>query len=116
MKSALIMGLFSLLTLAGCGTARPRIGEGLHGPVRAVQAEFDRRVRTRFPPGSDEAAVHNELVREKFVITRDKDSPFSFSARYMSSNIACREDWTIRWSVYAGKIADIGGNWGQTCL
>lgn len=115
MKS-MLLGLLSLLTLAGCGNAPPRIGVGLHGPVRDVQAEFDRRVKAQFPIGSDEAILHRELLREKFTIRRDKDSPFSFSAKYIANNIACRMDWTIRWSEYAGTIAAIGGYWGQTCL
>jgi len=110
------VGLFAILALESCGSAPPRIGVDLHGPVHQVQADFDQRVRTRFPIGSDEAVLHNELMRERFVITRDKDSPFIFSARYYSSNIACRTNWTIRWSVFAGRVADIAGYWGQTCL
>jgi len=116
MKPALFLGSLSLLAVVGCGTAPPRIGEGLNGPVREIPAAFDQRMKTRFPVGSDETPLHSELAREKFTITRDKDSPFSFSASYQSGGIACVYQWTIRWSVYEGRIADIGGYWGQTCL
>jgi hypothetical protein len=105
-----------MLALAGCAAAPPRIGAGLHGPIVGIQAEFNRRVRAQFPIGSAESVLHDELVREKFTIRRNKDSPFSFSANYVSNYIACRIDWTIRWSVYAGTIADIAGHWEQTCL
>jgi hypothetical protein len=111
-----MVGLVTMLALAGCAAAPPRIGAGLHGSVEEVQAEFDRRVRAQFPIGSAETVLRAELVREKFRIRRDKDSPFSFSANYASNYIACRLDWTIRWSVYAGTIADIAGHWQQTCL
>jgi hypothetical protein len=110
------LGLFAILALAGCGSAPPRIGSGLPGPSRQVQADFDQRVRTRFPIGSDEAALHNELLREKFVIVRGKDSPFMFFARYYSSLIVCRDNWTIQWSVFAGRVADIAGYWEEICL
>ena len=116
LKPTLILGLFSFLVLTGCTTAPPRIGEGLHGPVREVQAEFDRRVKARFPIGSDETALRGELVREKFVITRDRESPFRFSAVYQSGGIACVIHWRVEWSVFDGRIAAIDGNWGQICL
>jgi hypothetical protein len=116
MKRTLVFGSLSLLALAGCTTARPPIGDGLHGPVQEVRVEFDRRVRKEFPIGSDEAVLHAELARQKFAIVRDRDAPFSFSATYRSGGIACVEDWNVRWSEYAGRISDIEGHWGQTCL
>jgi hypothetical protein len=115
MRSTLILGLLSL-ALAGCTTARAPLGEGLHGPVKELRAEFVRRVKGQFPIGSDEAVLRAELLRQDFAIVRDRDAPFSFSATYHSGGIACVEDWNVRWSVYAGRIADIEGNWGQTCL
>jgi hypothetical protein len=111
-----IFGPLLSLALAGCSVSPPRIGEDLHGPIAAIQSEFDRRVKTRFPVGSDETLLRHELERERFVIMRDQDAPFSFSARYTSGGIACRVDWVIRWSIYAEKIADAAGQWGQTCL
>jgi hypothetical protein len=116
MKFALALGSLFFLALTGCTTARPPIGHGLHGPVKEVQAEFDRRMRMQFPIGSDEAVLHAELVRQKFTIVRDKDAPFSFSAIYHSGGIACVESWDVRWSVYAGRIPGIRGYWGQNCL
>jgi hypothetical protein len=112
----LTVGLMTMLAVAGCAAAPPRIGAGIHGSVEEVQAEFERRVRAQFPIGSAETVLRAELVREKFRIRRDKDSPFRFSANYTSNYIACRLDWTIRWSVYGGTIADIAGHWDQTCL
>ncbi len=116
MNFSLTLGSLLFLGLAGCTTPRPPIGSGLHGPVQEVRVEFDRRVRTTFPVGSDEAILHTELARQNFAIVRDKEAPFSFSATYRSGGIACVEHWNIRWSVYAGRIANVVGHWGQTCL
>jgi hypothetical protein len=89
MKFALALGSPLFLALAGCTTPRPPIGDGLHGPVQEVRVEFDRRVKTMFPVGSDESVLHAELVRQKFAMVRYKDAPFSFSATYRSGGIAC---------------------------
>ncbi len=78
-------------------------------------AVFDQQVKARFPVGSDENALRLELVRERFVIKRDKESPFRFSATYGASELFCRRDWIIQWNVNAGKIADIGGKYWLTC-
>jgi len=115
-KLTLMLGLLSFLAIAGCTTAPPRIGAGLHGPVEDVRAEFDQRVKARFPVGSDETLLHSELTLEKFTITRDKDSPFGFSAIYQSGGIACVIDWRVRWSKFEGRVEDIGSGWAQTCL
>jgi hypothetical protein len=116
MRSTPVWAALPLLAVAGCATPPPPLGEGLHGPIEAVRAGFDRRVTTQFPVGSDEALLHAELVRQKFAIVRDKDAPFSFRATYRSGGIVCLESWSIRWSEYAGKIADIEARWGETCL
>jgi hypothetical protein len=109
MRFALTLGSPSFLFLAGCTIARPAIGYGLHGPIRKVQADFDRRVRTQLPAGSDAVVLHAEFVRQKFMIVRDKDAPLSFAA-YRSGGLGRVEDWNVRWPVYAGRIADIHGN------
>ena len=109
-----ILATFSSLGLLACAASPPTIGSHL-GASAADSAVFDQQVKARFPVGSDENALRVELVRERFVIIRDKDMPFRFSATYSASELFCRQDWIIRWSVYAGKIAGIGGKYWLTC-
>lgn len=116
MNCKLILGSFSFLLMAACGTTPPPIANGIHGPFNDIPAEFDRRVRARFPVGSDQSLLHNELERERFVIVRDKDDPFRFTATVVSSDIACRIDWSIHWSEFDGKIGEIAGGEGHVCL
>jgi hypothetical protein len=87
-RFALTLGSLSFLVSAGCTTARAPIGDGLHGPVREVQAEFDRRVRTQFPIGSNAAVLHAELVRQKFMIVRDKTPRSPFRRRIARVDLA----------------------------
>jgi len=107
--------MFSALSLLACANTSPTIGSHLGGSAVEDSTVFDQQVKARFPVGSDENALRVELERERFVIIRDKDSPFRFSATYSASELFCRRDWSIRWSVYAGKIADIGGKYWLTC-
>jgi len=67
MRFALTLGSLTPLAMAGCITARPPAGEGLHGPVKEVQAEFDRHVRTQFPIGSASSTTYERLeATEKY--------------------------------------------------
>jgi hypothetical protein len=84
-----------VLDLLACTDSPPAIGSHLPGSFAVASDAFDQRIKTRFPVGSDEAALRTELVRERFVITRDKDS---------------------RWSGADGKIATIGASYKEVCL
>jgi hypothetical protein len=107
--------MFTALGLLACADSPSIIGSHVGASADESSAVFDQQVKARFPVGSDENALRVELVRERFVIIRDKDSPFRFSATYGASELFCRQDWSIRWDVYAGKITNIGGKYGQTC-
>jgi hypothetical protein len=107
--------MFTALGLLACADSPPTIGSHLGGSAADASAVFDQHVKACFPVGSDESALRKELLGERFVIIRDKDSPFRFSATYSVSELFCRQDWSIRWDVYAGKITNIGGKYGQIC-
>ena len=115
LKPFQILAMFAALDLWACADSPPTIGSHLGASSAETSAVFDQRAKARFPVGSDESALREELVRERFVIIRDKDSPFRFSATYSVSELFCRRDWIIRWNVDAGKIAYIGGKYWLTC-
>jgi hypothetical protein len=77
---------------------------------------FDQRIKERFPVGSGETTLRTELTSEGFVITRDNDSPFSFSARFHANELVCVADWVVRWSEVEGKIANIDATYKEVCL
>lgn len=104
-----------MLCLMACADSRPTIGSHLSAFPAEDSAEFDQQVKARFPVGSDENALRATLARERFAIFGDADSHFRFSAAYSASELFCRHDWSIRWSVQAGKIVDIGGKYWLTC-
>jgi hypothetical protein len=102
--------------LSACVSSPPAMGSHLPGSSSEASNAFDQRVKARFPVGSDETTLRAELAREKFVIVREKDAPFGFSASYRANELVCRADWVIHWSVFEGKIAAVGGQFGETCL
>ncbi len=115
LKPFRILAMFAALGLSACADSSPTIGSQLGASADESSAVFDQRVKARFPVDSDENALRAELVRERFVIIRDKESPTRFSAAYSVSELFCRRDWIVRWNVNAGKIADIGGKYWLTC-
>jgi hypothetical protein len=102
--------------LAACADSPPPIGAHLPGVLREASDAFDQRVKARFPIGSDEHALRQELAKQNFVINRNPESPFSFTARYTANELVCRADWDIRWSMFGGKIESIDAGFGETCL
>jgi len=115
LRSFGILAVYSVLSLLACADSPSTTGSHLSASAAEDSAEFDQQVKARFPVGSDENALRVTLVRERFVIIGDTGSLFRFSATYSVSELFCRQDWSIRWSVYAGKIVDIGGKYWLTC-
>jgi hypothetical protein len=115
LKPFQIPAMFAALDLLACADSPPTIGSHLDASTAEASAVFDQRVKARFPVGSDEGHLREELVRERFVIIRDRDSPFRFSATYSVSELFCRRDWSIRWNMDDGTITDIDGNFWLTC-
>jgi hypothetical protein len=105
-----------IVGLTACTDSPPPIGAHLPSVIVEASAAFAQRVTARFPLGSDERALHRELVAQKFVISRNPESPFRFTARYTANQLVCRADWTIRWSEFGGEIESIGASFGETCL
>jgi hypothetical protein len=116
MKLQRILAILITLILSACADSPPAIGSHLPGSFSVTSDAFDQRLKARFPVGSDEAALREAMMQQRFVITRDTDSPFSFSAKYVANELVCRADWVIRWSVFEGKVAAIGGSYKEICL
>jgi len=111
MSRTVLLAILILPCLTACGTARPRLAEGLR--VRPVQQNpdpaWDQRVRERFPVGSNESALLAELHRERFVIDATR-------ASYRSSDIACTWTWRVSWAAENDRITQIAGDYQGVCL
>jgi hypothetical protein len=114
----IVLAVLSALLLSACSDPTPLIGQGLpksFGPT----PEFDRRIRQRFPIGSDEAVLLAELRSERFAIkeTHDLSSRYRFTALYEAHEVVCKESWTVQWTAEQGRISNIAGEYsGEICL
>ena len=113
-----VLVVLTALTLSACATSPPPIGRGLPAASAEARPVFDKRVKERFPVGSDEGSLLAELNREAFTVTaaRDPMRRYRFSATYEVHHLACNLSWTIWWNAEKSTITDIAGDYGATCL
>jgi hypothetical protein len=106
--------------LSACASPAPKIGRGLPSNFEAASRVFDERVKARFPTGSSEALLMEELKSERFKVTKtvDPKGESSFSAtREGAIWPVCGLAWNIHWTERAGRILRIDGDYGETgCL
>jgi hypothetical protein len=117
MRLEATLAVFVSLLLSGCADPIPPIAQGLprtFGPT----PDFDARIRHRFPIGSGEVSLIDELRTEKFDIaeTQDSSSQYRRTAQYHQNDFPCGETWTVRWVADKGQIMGIEGkDSGQLC-
>jgi hypothetical protein len=110
--------------LSGCLNApsspqAPPIGRDLPGGAWAdVSRAFNARVQARFPVGSSEQDMVSELRREKFKVgVHDQPAArYRFSAGADLLGFPCRVNWTIEWNSAAGKVVELIGSYGGSCV
>lgn len=93
----------------------PELLQGL-GDFRdsSNQQAYERRLKERFPPGSDAAALLRELANEGFQ-TRPALKEASFD-RPAGFDDKCRRGGSVRWSTDdAGRVADVTGGYYVYC-
>jgi hypothetical protein len=118
MGRRMMLAVFCAFVVCACSSATPSLGRGL--PRTFVPTpDFDRRIKERFPVGSEESKLLAEIHSERFAIKQNQDSsrPYRFSALYVAQSIACRESWRIQWNAEQGRIVGIEGWYsGEICL
>jgi hypothetical protein len=120
--SAVFITIASVATLAGCSFPHairaPAITKDL--PYDGDGAtSFDRKVKSEFPIGSEESAMHAELTREGFTIHQAgvayAGSPQQFEATAMTNDSVCDMTWIINWTSQDGKLTYVAGKSFGVC-
>ena len=116
------------LIVNGFASIPPPLARDLARGDRNRTLGFQARLSERYPIGSSEAALTDELSREGFVIKpfdplhRIKQDRFDFIAHHGRSDIVgCNVDWNVFWEAHNGVITAISGDYdhgefGNTCL
>ncbi len=114
------MVLLASLALSACATPGPRLGRDLPANFADANRAFDERVRARFPVGSSELLLRDELRAEHFkigAVTPKGSAGYQFNAEHGGSIIpACDLEWTVYWAADDGRIVRIGASYYATCL
>jgi len=118
MRHHIVLAALTALGLSACAASPPPIGRELPAVFADARPVFDKRVKERFPVGSDEGNLLAELRREAFTVREASDplKHFRYSATYEAHQLACNVSWTIWWNAEKSKIIDIVGDYGATCL
>ena len=112
MRRTLSLAILLTPVLSACTTSPPKLAEGLPGNVTARHdAQWDQRLRERFPVGSEESLLLAELRRQHF-----KVDPARGNASYPQPNLPCRQDWWVNWKAEGGLITEIAGEHNGACL
>lgn len=118
--SRIFIGVMAVL-LAGCAFPHairaPAITKELPYDGDAATA-FDRKVKSRFPIGSDESAMRAELARQGFAIKQtssaERGDSRGFEAMAMTNDGVCDMTWIVDWASRDGKlIAVVGRDFGR---
>jgi len=94
---------------------QPALIRDLPTQTDQITPAFTERLRARFPVGSAESVLIQELSAEKFRpewILPNQTRIAVFTA----SQLVCRNDWRVFWSAdQDGKITMINGSFGAIC-
>jgi hypothetical protein len=117
MRASIPLAALVILCLEGCVDSLPRIGRGLPSNIEQARIAFDERVKERFPVGSNERALREELQGQRFAFGPSRDpSRGGYSATYEAEQLVCRVTYIVSWSAEAGRITQVGGERRDVCL
>ena len=112
-----VISAFSLLAAAfvtACGVPSgraqiPEIAQGLPPNYAEGEQVFNARLEDRFPVGTAEGALVEELKRQGFSI---KDGSSGRFATFIEKNLIVSNVWNVGWEVENGTISKIWGVYG----
>jgi len=111
--SALLFGL-AAPNLANC--LEPSLMQGLPDDVPSGERVFDFRLKQRFPDGSPEAGLIQELHRQGFRPRYGDDSSMHVYHRTRMASLLCEREWIVTWAPTSdGRIRGIAGSFDVTC-
>jgi Flp pilus assembly pilin Flp len=99
-------------------TPKVPLTTGLSGSWSSVNSEFNRRVTTAFPPGSFEADMGRELMRQGFSRMDWASTETEHEAVRREDNWVCRQAAHIYWrGDVSGRISAVRGEYSEAgCL
>ena len=111
MKQIII--LMSTLAFTACTVIRPPIVMGMTHERKKVSAEFDERIKKKYPIGTPEAKVIGSLKRQIFKVEKKENGG---KARFDVIQIICKIGYYVHWETDDDQnIKEIKGVVGSAC-
>ena len=101
--------LVTLLALIGCGPKVPELARDLPSIYAEGETIFDARLKARFPVGSDDRAVAEQLTQQGFEVLVTEQGG---SAHFSNRSFPVSSVWNIGWKAQDGRVAEIWGVYG----
>jgi hypothetical protein len=104
------------VVLSGCQkqSALPPIASGLADNYKVGSAQFDARVKRRFPNGTSETRLLKELRGEGFRI--ELASHDGGAAEYSRANGCGATIWQVSWNSSQDRLMEVAGRYFARCL
>lgn len=93
-------------SLSGCGSAKPEIGRGLPSDYAEAEPLFNQRVKDRFPPGTDEKRLMDDLQEQGFEVL---PRPGGISDATFKSGWIVQTIWSVRWRAKDNRVIETWG-------
>ena len=105
----------SWLLNPGPAKTRPPLVSDLPAKIDEITPAFAERIKARFPIGSDEAALIQQLKAEAFQPEWILPNHVR-EAAFIESSLICRNEWHVFWNAdQDGKITMINASFGAVC-
>ena len=113
----LVRSVFSLIAAVlttACGVAIgaaeiPEIARDLPATYAEGEQVFDARLKVRFPVGTTEGAIVEELKRQGFSINEGPQGQF---ATFVEQRLVVSNVWHVGWEADNGTISKVWGVYG----
>ena len=96
-----------LALLAACQSSVPEIGRELPTDQAEANEAFDQRIKRRFPVGTDERRLVQELNRQGFKLVV-KQSGWR-EAKFTTNYLVVEMIWSVRWRASNSIVREIWG-------
>ena len=89
----------------------PALGRGIPSNYAEGEKVFDARVKAKFPTGTSEARLVEELQNQGFVVRTSTHITDCRSAT-ITRGLIFKHLWSVRWRAREGQIDEVWGVYG----
>lgn len=106
---ARIFMALSQIFVTACESGTPEIARGLPSTYTDAEPIFDARLKARFPPGTTEHKLLDELGQQGFPMPPSRWRDGIASTTFTRNELISKTIWSVRWRARDARITEIWG-------